>query len=416
MTMAALPQNWNLRMTQFEPLKGLRVLDLTSVVVGPVCTARLAAYGAEVVKLESPDGDLMRGLGGQSPTGTHSGTYLHLNRAKRNICCNLKKEGAADIVSRLVQTSDIIVANMRPQALSRLGLDHETIMKAHGDKIYCLITGYGTGGPYSGFPTYDSVIQAAAGIPGLVAARDGEPRYVPMVMCDHVVGEIAAGAVLAAVLERIRTGKGTFVEVPMFETMAGFVLQEHLAQHSFNPPVGPAGDQRLLSPDNRPVRTADGWIAFTVNTDKQVQAFLDATGRSGLKDDPRFASVKARADNVRAWFELRGASLSQRTTAEWLTLFRDADIAAMPCHTIETLCADDHLKAVGMLQTDTHPTEGEIVALRGSVSFDGHASVAPGFAQPMGWENRQILVELGYDEAKIDELERAGAIASGLRG
>jgi crotonobetainyl-CoA:carnitine CoA-transferase CaiB-like acyl-CoA transferase len=174
----------------FKPLSGLTVLDLTSVVVGPVCTARLALYGAEVIKLESPEGDLMRGLGGQSPTGQHSGTYLHLNRGKRNICCDLKKPGAAEVVRRLVDRADIIVANMRPKALERLGLDHETILGEDPGKIYCLITGYGLGGPYSGYPTYDSVIQAAAGIPGLMAARDGQPKYMPMVICDHVVGEI----------------------------------------------------------------------------------------------------------------------------------------------------------------------------------------------------------------------------------
>jgi crotonobetainyl-CoA:carnitine CoA-transferase CaiB-like acyl-CoA transferase len=396
----------------FEPLKGLRVLDLTSVVVGPASTARLAQYGAEIIKLESPDGDLMRGLGGQSPTGKHSGTYLHLNRAKRNICCDLKQKGADRVIGKLVESADIIVANMRVQALARLGLDHETILAKHPDKIYCLITGYGLGGPYSGYPTYDSVIQAASGIPGLIAERDGEPRYVPMVICDHVVGEIAAGAVLAAIVERTLTGKGAFIEVPMFETMANFVLQEHLAQHSFNPPVGPPGDQRLLTPANRPVRTRDGWIAFTVNTDKQVRAFLEATGRGGLKDDPRFSSVSARADNVREWFELRGAPLTDRTTAEWLARFREADIAAMPCHTIESLCEDEHLAAVGMFRRDSHPTEGETVALRSPVVFNGHRSPPGQFAQPPGWESEAILSELGFGEGEIAELRENGAVVS----
>ncbi|WP_298286100.1 CoA transferase [Novosphingobium sp.] len=400
----------------FEPLKGLRVLDLTSVVVGPVCTARLALYGAEIIKLESPEGDLMRGLGGQSPTGRHSGTYLHLNRAKRNICCNLKQPDAKKIIARLLETCDIVVANMRPQALARLGLDHETVTRAYPGTIYCLITGYGLDGPYSGFPTYDSVIQAAAGIPGLVAARDGEPRYVPMVVCDHVVGEIAAGSIMAALVERSNTGKGTFIEVPMFETMANFVMQEHLAQHSFVPPVGPPGDQRLLSADNRPVRTKDGWIAFTVNTDKQVQAFLDATGKGDLKADPRFATVRARADNVRAWFALRGAPLIDHTTAEWLSLFRAADIAAMPCHTIETLREDEHLTAVGMFEQDFHPDEGEIVALRGSVVFNG-ATPGPGsFAQPTGWANDAILAELGFDPSQIDEMKTNGTVIGDPRG
>jgi crotonobetainyl-CoA:carnitine CoA-transferase CaiB-like acyl-CoA transferase len=400
----------------FEPLAGLRVLDLTSVVVGPVCTARLAQYGADVVKLESPEGDLMRGLGGQSPTGQHSGTYLHLNRGKRNICCDLKREGAREIVDRLVQSADIIVANMRPDALRRLGLDHDTILAAHPYKIYCLITGYGLGGPYAGFPTYDSVIQAASGIPGLMAVRDGEPKYVPMVIGDHVVGEIAAGAILAAVVEKKQTGAGTFVEVPMFETMASFVLQEHLAQHSFVPPVGPPGDQRLLSPHNRPVKTSDGWIAFTVNTNKQVAAFLDATGKSELKSDTRFSTVSARATNVREWFEIRGSPLTSRSTAEWLEVFRAADIAAMPCHTIESLRDDEHLAAVDMFASEFHPTEGETVALRASVKFGGKASGAPAFSQPKGWENAEILRELGFSDSDVERLTSNGTLVSGKGG
>jgi crotonobetainyl-CoA:carnitine CoA-transferase CaiB-like acyl-CoA transferase len=400
----------------FEPLVGMRVLDLTSVVVGPVCTARLAQYGADVVKLESPEGDLMRGLGGQSPTGQHSGTYLHLNRGKRNICCDLKREGAREIIDRLVQSADIIVANMRPDALRRLGLDHDTILAAHPDKIYCLITGYGLGGPYAGFPTYDSVIQAASGIPGLMAVRDGEPKYVPMVIGDHVVGEIAAGAILAAVVEQKQTGAGTFIEVPMFETMASFVLQEHLAQHSFVPPVGPPGDQRLLSPHNRPVKTSDGWIAFTVNTDKQVAAFLDATGKSELKSDTRFSTVSARATNVREWFEIRGSPLTSRSTVQWLEVFRAADIAAMPCHTIESLRDDEHLAAVDMFTTEVHPTEGETVALRASVKFGSKATGAPAFSQPKGWENAKILRELGFSDSDVECLTSSGTLVAGKGG
>jgi crotonobetainyl-CoA:carnitine CoA-transferase CaiB-like acyl-CoA transferase len=399
----------------FKPLSGLTVLDLTSVVVGPVCTARLAIYGAEVIKLESPEGDLMRGLGGQSPTGQHSGTYLHLNRGKRNICCDLKKPGSEAVIRRLVERADIIVANMRPKALERLGLDHQTVLAADPGKIYCLITGYGFGGPYSGFPTYDSVIQAAAGIPGLMAARDGEPKYVPMVMCDHVVGEIAAGAILAAVAGKRASGQGAFIEVPMFETMANFVLQEHLAQHSFEPPVGPPGDQRLLSPANRPVQTRDGWIAFTVNTDKQVQAFLDATARQDLKSDPRFNSVAARATHVRAWFEIRGAPLTTRTTAEWLAVFRAADIAAMPCHDIESLRQDEHLEAVGMFARELHPTEGETTVLRSPIVIDGEASVPPGYAQPKGWESAVILAELGFLQDEIVAMAKDGTFIQAAR-
>lgn len=394
----------------FKPLAGLRVLDLTSVVVGPVCTSRLAQYGAEVIKLESPEGDLMRGLGGVSPTGEHSGTYLHLNRGKRNICCDLKKSSSQPVIERLVASSDVIIANMRPQALERLELDSASIRSRWPEKIYCLITGYGTAGPYAGDPAYDSVVQAASGITGLTLARDGQPKYVPMLICDHVVGEIAAGAVLAAVMQQRTSGAGATLEIPMFETMASFVLQEHLAQKSFVPPVGPAGDQRLLNSHNNPVETADGWISCTVNTDKQVRAFLQLVGRDDLVDDPQFVSVAARARNVAEWFAVRGAPLKGKTTAEWLELFKQADIASKPCHTLETIIDDPHLNEIGFFIPDEHPTEGQTIALQSSLRVDGSPLRLQPFAQPRGWETREILTELGYDSDQIDDLIQGEAV------
>jgi crotonobetainyl-CoA:carnitine CoA-transferase CaiB-like acyl-CoA transferase len=390
-------------------LGGIRVLDLTSVVVGPTCTWRLGQYGANIIKVESPEGDLMRGLGGPSPTGEHSGTYLHLNRGKRNICLDLKKPAALEIVEKLIEWCDVIVANMRPKALERLGLDAASVLTRHSDKIHCLITGYGTDGPYAGRPTYDSVVQGVSGIAGLFAERDGAPAYVPLVVCDHIVGEIAAGAILAAVLKRNAGNGGSSLEIPMFETMAAFVLQEHLAQETFDPPVGTAGDKRLLNPHNKPLQTADGWISVTINTDPQVKAFLTAVGKDKLLDDPRFATVAARAKNVRDWFEVRGAALSDKTTEEWLSIFQAADIAAMPCHSLTTLRDDAHIQAVGLLSRETHPTEGDIAVIRTTIrSENGYASPR-GYAQPKGWETDQILSEIGFDAGTIDSLLDSGA-------
>ncbi len=393
----------------FEPLKGIRILDLTSVVVGPVATWRLGQYGAEIIKLESPEGDLMRGLGGLSPTGQHSGAYLHLNRGKKNICLDLKKPGARDVVERLVASADVVVANMRPQALERLSLDAASVRTRHPEKVYCLITGYGTDGPYSGLPTYDSVVQGATGMAGLMLARDGAPAYVPMLICDHVVGEITAGAILAAVMQRNATGHGVSIEIPMFETMAAFVLQEHLAQHSFDPPVGKIGDQRLLSPHNKPVQTADGWISFTINTDPQVRAFLKVTDRADLLDDPRFGSVAARAKYVAEWFAVRGTPLTNRTTAEWLEILQGADIAAMPCHTLDTLRHDPHLAAVGLIEFEEHPTEGRTAAIRSSIKVDAENLALRSSSLPRGWSTRVVLGDLGYSSAEVDRLIAEGA-------
>ncbi|MDX2247325.1 MAG: CoA transferase [Bacteroidia bacterium] len=388
---------------QFEPLKGIKILDLTAVVVGPVATWRLGQYGADIIKVENPSGDLMRGLGGMSPTGQHSGAYLHLNRGKRNICLDLKKPDGKDICQKLIEWCDVIVANMRPEALERLGLDAHSIQQKHPDKIYCLITGYGTDGPYSGLPTYDSVLQGASGIAGLTMARDGKPAYVPMLICDHIVGEITAGTIIAALLQRQNTGKGVNIEIPMFETMASFVLQEHLAQQSFVPPVGPPGDLRLLSPHNQPVKTKDGYISFTINTDIQVQTFLKITGRAELLQDERFASVASRAKYVLEWFEIRGAALENNTTNEWLEIFRAADLPAMPCHTLETLQQDPHLQAVGLLEFENHPTEGKTAVIRSTIQVDGKYPSPRSSAVPCGWDSVEILQELGYTNAEIEQ-------------
>ena len=396
------------------PLTGVRVLDLTSVVIGPVCTWRLGQYGAEIIKVEAPEGDLMRGLGGLSPTGEHSGTYLHLNRGKRNVCLDLKQPGSRAVMTRLVASVDVIVSNIRPLALARLGLDAKTVRAAHPDKIYCLLTGYGSDGPYAGRAAYDSVLQGGSGIAGLFAARDGTPAYVPMLICDHIVGEIAAGAILAALAARNAGDGGCTLEVPMFETMAAFVLQEHLGQQSFDPPVGPGGDRRLLNPHNKPLKTADGWIAVTMNTDTQVKAFLRAVGREALLDDLRFATVAARAKNVDAWFEVRGAELGGKTTAEWLAVFEAADIAAMPCHTLDSLRTDPHLEAVGLLGCERHMAEGNVATIRSTICRDDEYPAFGSQAQPRGWETRQVLEEIGMTVPEIEDLLRTGgAIVAG---
>ncbi len=394
----------------FEPLKNINVLDLTSVVVGPVATWRLGQYGAEIIKVENPSGDLMRGLGGMSPTGQHSGAYLHLNRGKKNICLDLKKEGGKDIIQKLVAWADVIVANMRPDALERLGLGSQTIRAKYPEKIYCLITGYGTDGPYAGLPTYDSVLQGASGMAGLALARDGKPSYVPMLICDHVVGEITAGVVMAALMQKQNTGIGASLEIPMFETMASFVLQEHLAQQSFEPPVGPPGDLRLLSPHNQPVKTKDGYISFTINTDVQVKAFLKITDRTEFLTDERFQTVASRAKYVSEWFEIRGAALDSKTTEEWLEVFRKADLPAMPCHTLETLTQDPHLKAVELINFENHPTEGKTAVIRSTIQVDGVYPSARSSAVPCGWDTKEILHDMGYSDAEMERLINENAI------
>jgi crotonobetainyl-CoA:carnitine CoA-transferase CaiB-like acyl-CoA transferase len=391
------------------PLAGIRILDLTTVVVGPSCTLRLADYGADVIKLEAPEGDVLRTLGGPSPSGQHSGKYLAFNRNKRAICLDLKHPSAQTAARRILDTCDVLVSNIRPEALARLGLDAATTRATRPRLIHCAITGFGPGGPYRGRPAYDTVIQSVGGVAGLFIRRDGIPRYVPLVMCDHVTGEITAGAIMAALFRRERTGQGAAIEVPMQETIAAFVLKEHLGPASFSPPLGPPGDARILEPNNQLIETADGWMTVTANTDAQVRGFLTAIGRPELIEDPRFHSVAARFCNVAEWMALRRAALQDRPTAHWVAAFATADVPAAPCHTLEALIDDPHLQAVGLLRDQPHDQEGPIRTIRPTILQDG-APTDPGHpARAIGSDTRAVLAEAAYTDAEIDALITSGA-------
>lgn len=396
-----------------RPLSGIRVLDLTTIVVGPTATLRLADFGAEVVKIEPLAGDNLRRLGGPSPSKRLSGKYMHFNRAKRAVCMDLKHPMARRALTKMVQEYDVIVSNMRPTALARLGLDPETTMAANPRLIHCTITGFGQDGPYAGLPAYDTVVQGAAGISGLFERRDGEPSFVPLLICDHTCGEIAAASICAAIAGRERTGKGAMLEIPMFETMAAYVLQENMGATSFDPPLGPPGDMRVLDPWNKPVRTADGYVTLSANTDPQAAGFLRAVGRSDMIDDPRFCSVAARFKHCTEWFSFRAEALRKRTTEDWIEAFQREDVPAMRCHTLETLIDDPHLKTVGLISDEIHPTDGKVYALRSTVLVDGQTLPTGLAARPMGWDTRAFLGEAGISEREIDALIAEGAAIDG---
>lgn len=394
-------------------LAGIKVLDLTSVVVGPAATLRLMDLGAEIIKIEPPGGDLLRTLGGPSPSGQLSGKYLHFNRGKRSVCLDLKLKAAREALFAILAGCDVLVSNVRPEALARLGLDAASCRARQPGLVHCSITGFGPGGTYRGRPAYDSVLQGVSGIAGLALQRDGVPRFAPLLIADHVVGEITAGAISAALLRRFRSGEGTTLEIPMFETMAAFVLQENLGPRSFHPSLGNPGDMRVLDPENRPLATSDGWICVTSNTDVQAKAFLRAIGRAELIEDPRFCTVLARFKNARDWFALRTEALKQKTTAEWLAILTAADVPAMICHTLETLLTDEHLTAVGLLQTEQHPQEGPITTIRPSLLVDD-APIAPGHpAEPLGWSTAAVLAEAGISPAQLAALLAAKAAVDG---
>ena len=397
------------------PLAGIRVVDLTTVVVGPTATLFLSDYGAEVIKVESPGGDILRSLGGRSKSGQLSGKFTHFNRNKRSLVLDLKQEKAKQALHRLLETADVFVANIRPSALDRLGLGTDALRARHKRLIVCNLMGFGTGGRYAGQPAYDSIIQGMSGVAACNARVFGEPKFVPMVMMDHAVGLIATQCILAALFHRERTGEGQSIEVPMFENASAFVLCEHLGDQSFVPPLGEWGDRRVLDPLAQPIQTKDGWICISANTDGQAFALFAAIGQPELKNDPRFNSVKARYAHVKEYFTVRREGLRAKTTAEWLEILQKADVPAGRVHTIDSLTEDEHLADVGFFRRIEHPTEGVKIEINNPNKFSAGLRAEQTPAPFLGGQSVEILSELGYAQGEIDEMVKGNVTIDGRR-
>ena len=377
------------------PLDGIRVLDLTSVVMGPTATQILGDYGADVIKIEAPEGDAMRRAGPARHDGMAS-TFLALNRNKRSIVLDLKKPRARDAVLRMCRNADVLIHNIRPSAMARLGLGYDAVAAARPNIVYAALIGYGEGGPYAGKPAYDDLIQGATGIAALLGRVAGTaPHYLPTLICDRVVGLVATHAILAALLHRSRTGEGQAIEVPMFETMAEFVLTDHLGGETFVPATGPMGYARLLAANRRPYRTADGYIAALLYTEKHWRAFFTAAGRGAQFDsDPRLNDATTRVRHYDEAYGIVADILATRSSGEWLTLLEANDIPCMPLNDPDSLLADPHLAAVGFFHDVDHPSEGRLRLM-------GTARRLP---PQLGADGAEVLREFGFDAAEIEGL------------
>ena len=386
------------------PLAGIRLLDLTTVQMGPWCTRIVADYGADVIKVEAPGGDSSRYTGVPRHHGM-SGTFQHNAKGKRSICIDLKQPEALDVVMRLVPKVDAFASNIRQAALARLGLDYESVRKANPSIVYLSMVGYGSGGRYAGRPAYDDLIQAAAAIPMLLQRSTGQPRFIPMAAIDRIVGSAAANALLAGLLAKERTGVGQMIEVPMFETMAQFVLSEHMQGQTFDPPTSPAGYKRTLSPSRRPYATKDGFLAVLPYNDGQWRRFFEAIGKGALLDgDPRFADITARTAHIDSLYEMLGDELQHRTTDEWLALLQANDIPCMRPHTLESLMEDPHLADVGFFNWQEHPSEGRIRTMREPSTWSETLPPGDRFAPRLGQHTREVLAESGLEPDAIDDL------------
>jgi len=383
------------------PLAGVRVVDMTSVFMGPSATQMLADLGADVVKVEPPGGDSTRGIGpcAEQKMGP---LFLGLNRNKRSLVLDLKTHAGRQALLRLAEGADVLAYNVRPQAMQRLGLDYETLAALNPRLIYVGMFGFSQRGRYASEAAFDDLIQAATGLPQAMAMATGDvPRYLPITIADRSVGLYAFGVISAALFAQARTGKGQRVDVPMFETMVPYVMGDHLYGETFVPARGGFGYPRLLSPERRPYKTKDGYVCCLIYHDHHWRAFLEIIGKPGLYDaDPRFANITTRTAHITELY----------ATAEWQDLLKKADIPVFPTHDFSSLVADPHLQDIGFFSEVDHPAVGRIRQMAVPSEWSATPPSIRLQAPTLGQHSREVLREVGYDDATIDRLRARGVI------
>jgi formyl-CoA transferase len=391
-------------------LAGIKIVDLTAVILGPYAMQLLGDQGADIVKIEPPEGEMLRHLGVSRHHRGMGPAHLAINRNKRSLALDLKQPAARAALLKVIEGADAFVHTMRPQAIAALGLDYESVRRVNPQIVYAGAYGYGADGPYGDRPAYDDVIQGLCGVAALNGAQDGVPKYAPTIIADKTVGLTLAYAVLAGLIHKLRSGKGQKIEVPMFETMVQFVMVEHLNQRTFDPEHGKAGYERMLAKSRKPSRTRDGWICILPYTDRHWTRFFELAGRTDLAADPRFGDVNSRSANIAALYDELEKIAPMRGTQEWLELLRQAQIPCGPINTLDDLFDDEHLRAVGLFAAVEHPSEGRIAAVRPPVGFSQSPSELRLPAPLLGQHSRQILSEAGLAAAEIDRMIGDGTV------
>jgi crotonobetainyl-CoA:carnitine CoA-transferase CaiB-like acyl-CoA transferase len=391
------------------PLSGVRVIDLTSVILGPYATQILGDLGADVIKIETPEGDTIRyGAPMRSPGMGH--IFLHLNRNKRSVVLDLKKPAGREALLKLAATADVLVYNVRPQAMARLGLTYDDVRAVNERIIYVGSYGFAQDGPYAAKPAYDDLIQGMVALPTLLRQAGADrPRFVPSTVADRITGLNTVNAVTTALFYRERTGKGQAVEVPMFESLAQFVLGDHMAGETFEPALGAMGYARLLAPHRNPYATRDGYLCLLVYNDKQWRNFFRLLGREEmLESDERFSTQTRRSEHIAEVYAFVAEQIKTRTSAEWLAALTEADIPVMPLNSLESLLEDEHLNQTGFFSTVEHPTEGRLrnmaVPSRWSESAPNQMRPAP----RLGEHSVEVLREAGYSARDIEAMVAEG--------
>ncbi|APR54369.1 CoA transferase [Sphingomonas koreensis] len=390
-------------------LEGIRVVEVGAVVLGPYAGQILADLGAEVIKVEPLEGDIARNA---YPSGTGGGAlFVNNNRNKRMLALDLKAPEGRAALARLIGTADVLFHNMRVDAAERLGLGFEAVAAINPRIVHCAAIGFGQRGPYRDRPAFDDIIQAASGIAGLATATGGGPRFVPTILADKVAALHAVYGILAALVARANGREGAIqVEVPMFEALAAFLLNEHLAGATFATD-GAVGYPRLLSPDRRPFRTADGWIAVLPYTDRQWRAFLAEIGREDVITQDWFADPRQRQARIGELYALVAAALPARATADWIAALEVRDVPCSKVSGIGDLLTDPHLTEIGFFDVPAGYPDGIVRALPQPVRYDGVETTSDTAPRELGADSRMVLAECGFSAEEIDALFASGAVS-----
>jgi len=386
------------------------VLDVTTVVLGPWATQTLGDLGADVVKVEPPEGDTTRRLG-PARHPSMAAFFLACNRNKRSLVLDLKQEAGRSALLKLASTADVLLHNFRPEPAARLRLDYDTFRSINPRLVYCATYGFRAGGPYGNKPAYDDVIQAASGLSALQGTIVGEPRYMPTIVADKTSSLTVLSSVLAGLFERERSGLGQAIEVPMMESVVAYVMVEHLYGETFIPPLESAGYKRILNRWRRPFPTKDGYLAVVPYTDAHWRTFFEITGRADLRDDPRFKTLESRLANIEILYEQLGKIVATRTSAEWLEALEQASVPATIVNTLESLLTDPQLEATGFWKVVEHPTEGTLRTPDIPATYSRTPGEIRRLQPRLGEHSVEVLREAGFGAREIDDMLASGATA-----
>ncbi|WP_063712845.1 CaiB/BaiF CoA transferase family protein [Sciscionella marina] len=390
-------------------LAGIRVIDMAAVVMGPYACQILGDLGADVVKVEPPPGDMTRRSQPQGRGGMGA-LALNVNRNKRSVALDLKSNQGHRAMLELLRGADVLITNNRPGALRRLGLDYEAVAKVNSRLVYCSAQGFRSDSPRADRAAYDEIVQSASGLTDLMRRATGQPTYVPTILADKVCALTIVYSVLAAVIHQRATGRGQHIEVPMADTMLAFNLVEHLAGQTFEPPAGPVGFPRSLSPGHAAMPTADGWACIIPYTPRNIRDFFTAIGRRDVAEDPRFADAESMAAHHGELYDLIAEVAPGRTTAEWESLCAEHSIPFSPVLNLDEAPVDDYTTGGGLLHVAEHPTEGAYRVIGNPLRFSDTPTTVRTHPPRLGQHSAEVLAELGYATAEVAAMAEQGVI------